>query len=102
MPRRWEGRRWGGWSGLSGSGRGRGKGKGTGTGGRGGGGRGGPAVSRARGAPTLRDVRQGLGDARVRVETEDARVLIDLDTPDDFEAWRGHRPGFVGAGRDDR
>ncbi len=55
-------------------------------------------VYRAGEAPTLRDVLRGLGDARVRVETSDPRVLIDLDTPEDFVAWAGHRPVFVGDG----
>jgi len=46
--------------------------------------------------PPLRDVLRSLGDRRLRVDVDDARVLVDLDTPDDVLAWTGHAPGFLG------
>ena len=46
--------------------------------------------------PPLRDVLRSLGDRRLRVDVDDARVLVDLDTPDDVLAWTGRAPGFLG------
>ena len=45
--------------------------------------------------PPLRDVLRSLGGRRLRVDVDDARVLVDLDTPDDVLAWTGHAPGFA-------
>jgi CTP:molybdopterin cytidylyltransferase MocA len=46
--------------------------------------------------PPLRDVIRALGEKRVRVETEDPSVLVDLDTPEDVMAWTGRAPVFEG------
>jgi CTP:molybdopterin cytidylyltransferase MocA len=44
----------------------------------------------------LRDVLRALGPRRVRVETDDREILVDLDTPEDVVAWTGAPPAFQG------
>jgi molybdenum cofactor cytidylyltransferase len=46
--------------------------------------------------PPLRDVVRALGSARSRVDVNDPRVVVDLDTPDDVVALTGEPPRFVG------
>jgi molybdenum cofactor cytidylyltransferase len=49
--------------------------------------------------PPLRDVIRALGTARVRVDVNDPRVVVDLDTPEDVVALTGEPPRFVGSER---
>jgi CTP:molybdopterin cytidylyltransferase MocA len=47
-------------------------------------------------APILRDVLSAHEAGRARVEVDDPRVGIDLDTPDDVRAFTGAPPKFAG------
>ncbi len=49
----------------------------------------------AAGAPPLRDVLQGLGARRLRVEVDDPNVVTNLDTPADVRAATGADPVFL-------
>jgi CTP:molybdopterin cytidylyltransferase MocA len=49
--------------------------------------------------PPLRDVLRALGDKRSRIDVNDPRVGVDLDTPEDVLAFTGHPPRFVQATR---
>jgi CTP:molybdopterin cytidylyltransferase MocA len=46
-------------------------------------------------APILRDVVAAHESGRARVEVDDPRVGVDLDTPDDVRAFTGAPPKFV-------
>ena len=66
-----------------------------------------PYADASRPPPPLRDVLAALGPARVRVETADPAVPLDLDTPDDVAQATGAPPSFArplgsGWGRPDR
>jgi molybdenum cofactor cytidylyltransferase len=47
-------------------------------------------------APILRDVLSGYEPSRARVDVDDPRVGIDLDTPEDVRAFTGAAPKFAG------
>ena len=42
--------------------------------------------------PPLRDVLRKMGEACVSVNVDDADILVDLDTPESYEARTGCRP----------
>jgi nicotine blue oxidoreductase len=66
-----------------------------------------PFADALRSPPPLREVLAALGPARVRVETADPGVPLDLDTPEDVARVTGSPPSFArplgsGWGRPDR